>query len=80
MNSPTFVPTGAGYSVGRWEGNELVVDTIGFATNVCDFAKPHTYEFRYYRVPPASEPRTHNCLTGDEDRARFLSSGAVPAR
>ena len=38
--SPNFVPTGAGYSVGRWEGNELVVDTIGFATDVCDSRRP----------------------------------------
>ena len=38
--SPNFVPTGAGYSVGRWEGNELVVDTIGFSTDVCDSRRP----------------------------------------
>jgi hypothetical protein len=40
VKSPNFVPTGAGYSVGRWEGNELVVDTIGFATDVCDSRRP----------------------------------------
>ena len=40
IKNPTFVPTGAGYSVGRWEGNELVVDTIGFATDVCDSRRP----------------------------------------
>lgn len=44
------------------------------------FAKPHTYEFRYYRVPPANEPRTHNCIAGDQERAKFLSSGAVLMR
>ena len=38
--SPTFVPTGAGYSVGRWEGDTLVVDTIGFATDICDSRRP----------------------------------------
>jgi hypothetical protein len=40
VKDPNFVPTGAGYSVGRWEGNELVVDTIGFATDVCDSRRP----------------------------------------
>jgi hypothetical protein len=40
MKSPTFIPTGAGYSVGRWEGRVLVVDTIGFATDVCDSRRP----------------------------------------
>ena len=40
MKNPNFVPTGAGYSVGRWEGNELVVDTIGFASDVCDSRRP----------------------------------------
>ena len=44
------------------------------------FATPHAYEFRYYRVPPANEPRTHNCLAGDQERAKFLSSGAVLMR
>jgi hypothetical protein len=40
VKSPTFVPTGAGYSVGRWDGNELVVETVGFATDVCDSRRP----------------------------------------
>jgi hypothetical protein len=38
--SPTFVPTGTGYSVGRWEGTTLVVETIGFTTDVCDSRRP----------------------------------------
>lgn len=40
MKAPGFVPTGAGYSVGHWEGRELVVETIGFATDVCDSRRP----------------------------------------
>ena len=40
LKNPNFVPTGAGYSVGHWEGNELVVDTIGFSTDVCDSRRP----------------------------------------
>jgi hypothetical protein len=38
--SPTFVPTGTGYSVGHWEGDTLVVETIGFATDICDSRRP----------------------------------------
>ena len=44
------------------------------------FATPHTYELRYYRVPPANEPRSHNCIGGDQERTKFLSSGAVLVR
>ena len=107
-----------GHSIGRWDGDTLVVETIGFndrgitsipgggwrtsgarlterfrllygglvlsATSTWEdpkiFASPHTYEFRYYRVPPANEPRTHNCIAGDQERAKFLSSGAVLMR
>jgi hypothetical protein len=107
-----------GHSIGRWEGDTLVVDTIGFndrgvtaipgggwrtpdshlterirllynglvlsVTSTWEdakvFAAPHTYEFRYYRVPPANEPRTHNCIAGDQERTKFLSSGAVLMR
>jgi hypothetical protein len=107
-----------GHSIGRWEGDTLVVDTIGFndrgltgipgggwrtpdsrlterfrllndglvlsvtATweDAKVFAAPHSYEFRYYRVAPANEPRSHNCLGGDQERARFLSSGATLMR
>jgi len=38
--NPTFVPTGNGYSVGRWEGETLVVETMGFSTDVCDSRRP----------------------------------------
>jgi hypothetical protein len=107
-----------GHSIGKWEGDTLVVETIGFndrgvtsipgggwrnggsklteryrllsgglvlsVTSTWEdpevFAKPHTYELRYYRVPPANEPRTHNCIAGDQERTKFLSSGAVLVR
>lgn len=35
-----FIATGSGYSTGRWEGGALVVETIGFATDVCDSRRP----------------------------------------
>jgi hypothetical protein len=99
-----------GHSIGRWEGETLVVDTIGFSgrgvtrlpgggvrtpnsrlteryrllgngqllsvtftwedSNV--FTKPHTYEFRYYRIPEISDPRIIACNAKDADRAKFL--------
>ena len=36
------------------------------------FAKPHTYEFRYYRAPKTTEARELNCDASDEARAKFL--------
>jgi hypothetical protein len=40
ITSPSFVATGFGHSTGRWEGDTLVVDTIGFAPRVCDSRRP----------------------------------------
>ena len=103
-----------GHSIGKFEGDTLVVETTGFndrgvtsipgggwrtpdsklterwrllygglvlsVTSTWEdaktFAAPHTYEFRYYRVAPANEPRTHNCIAGDQERAKFLSAGS----
>jgi len=99
-----------GHSIGQWEGDTFVVDTVGFNDrgirsipgggvrtpdshlieryrlleggqrlsvtftwedpNV--FQKPHTYEFRYYKVSGINEPRVHNCNPGDAERAKFL--------
>jgi hypothetical protein len=43
-----FVPTGYGHSVGRWEGDTLVVDTVGFSEKFwLDRAgSPHTEHMR----------------------------------
>src|SRR5262245_29693352 len=38
--APSYVPSGFGYSIGRWEGDTLVVDTIGFPSRVCDSRRP----------------------------------------
>jgi hypothetical protein len=40
IKDPSFVASGFGHSIGRWEGGTLVVDTIGFAARVCDSRKP----------------------------------------
>ena len=112
VNPDIFDPTTNGNSIGRWEGDTFVVDTIGIAPdrgitsipgggyktgdshlteryrllnggkqlsvtftwedpNV--FAKPHTYEFRYYRAPKETNARSWSCDPFDEDRAKFLT-------
>ena len=38
--SPSYVPSGFGHSIGHWEGDTLVVDTIGFPPTVCDSRRP----------------------------------------
>ena len=38
--SPDYIPTGLGHSVGHWEGDTLVVDTVGFPPKVCDTRRP----------------------------------------
>jgi hypothetical protein len=40
VKDPAYVPTGFGHSVGRWEGDTLVVDTVGFPPRVCDSRRP----------------------------------------
>jgi len=103
-------PTTNGHSIGHWEGDTIVVDTIGFNDrgvrsipggglrtpnshlteryrlleggqrlsvtftweDAGVFQKPHTYEFRYYRVRQISEPRVFTCNPNDAERAKFL--------
>lgn len=114
VNPDTFDPVSSGHSVGHWENDTLVVDTIGFsdegvlgipgggrrtpAAHLVEryrltnggaklsvtfrwedpgtFAKPHTYEFQYYRAPKGLEMREYDCQASDEDRTKFLT--AVP--
>ena len=37
------------------------------------FAKAHTYEFLYYRLPKGTEARAFECNASDEDRTKFLT-------
>ena len=112
VNPDIFDPTTNGHSIGRWEGDTFVVDTVGFAPDrgitsipgggykTADshlteryrllnggkqlsvtftwedpnvFAKPHTYEFRYYRAPNDTNARNWSCDPFDEDRSKFLT-------
>lgn len=38
--SPAYKPSGSGHSIGRWEGDTLAVDTIGFPAFTCDSRWP----------------------------------------
>jgi hypothetical protein len=105
-----YDPTTNGHSIGHWEGDALIVDTIGFndrgAASIPGggfrtpdshlieryrllnggrrlavtftwedakvFQKPHTYEFRYYKIRDVGEPRMFGCDANDAERARFL--------
>jgi hypothetical protein len=110
VNPETFDPVSNGHSIGHWDGEALVVDTVGFSNEGITripgggrrttdshlierfrlveggnrlsvtftwedpkvFAKPHSYEFRYYRSPKNAEAREFDCNANDEDRAKFL--------
>jgi len=40
VKAPSYVPSGFGHSIGHWEGDTLVVDTVGFPPRVCDSRRP----------------------------------------
>lgn len=111
VNPDIFDPVSNGHSIGHWEGDTLVVDTVGFSSEGITsipgggrrtpgshlveryrlveggarlsvvstwedpkvFAKPHTYEFRYYRAPKGAEAREFDCNASNEERAKFLT-------
>jgi hypothetical protein len=118
VSEEIFDPTTYGDSVARWQGDTLMVDTVGFHTDrgiaaipgggfrtatsrlveryrllengavlsVTStwtdpnmFQAPHTYEFRYHRLPSDYEPRPWlPCDPYNEGRAQFLE-GPLPA-
>lgn len=45
IKSPDFVPSAMGHAIGRWEGDTLVAELIGFPAKSCDSRYPN------YRVP-----------------------------
>jgi hypothetical protein len=116
VSADIYDPTTNGDSIASWEGDTLVVDTVGFHatrgittipgggfktdkshlveryrlvengevlsvtftwTDPTVFAAPHTYEFRYRRLPATYEPvSTPPCDPYDETRAQFLGDPA----
>ena len=113
-----YDPSTLGDSIARWEGETLVVDTVGFHqshgitaipgggyrtekshlverytlvengtmlsvtstwTDKTVFAAPHTYEFRYYRLPAGYESRASlPCDPYNQTRAAFLDTPLGP--
>jgi hypothetical protein len=113
-----FDPATNGDSIARWDGDTLVVDTVGFHerngilmipgggyrtptsrlveryrllengavlsvtftwTDPNMYQAPHTYEYRYYRLPAYYEPLPPSpCDPYNESRAAFLE-GRAPA-
>jgi hypothetical protein len=114
-----FDPSTSGDSMARWEGDALIVDTIGFANDrgirslpgggyrtentrlvekyrLLDngntlavtftwidpkvFRTPHSYEYRYTRMPSSYEPQPPaGCNPYDEARVKFLEGPVVAA-
>jgi len=106
----TFDPQVVGHSTAKWQGDTLVVDTIGFSDkgmlaipgggwrtetshlveryrlldggrllsitftweDPAVFEKPHTYEFRYNRLPEGTSAHTYRCDASDRSRADFI--------
>lgn len=117
-NSDTFDSTRNGFSIGKWEGDTLIVETEGFSGNgytsipgggfrtetshlaeryhLVDggkelevtftwtdpkvFAKPHTYAFRYFRVPRGFNAAESFCDSNDQERAEFLTKPPLPVK
>ena len=40
IGSADYISSGFGHSIGHWEGDTLVIDTIGFPARVCDSRRP----------------------------------------
>jgi hypothetical protein len=119
ISSDIFDPATNGDSIARWDGDTLVVDTVGFHgergitaipgggfrtessrlveryrllkngavlsvtftwTDPKVFRAPHTYEFRYNRLPASYEARVWApCDPYDAERAAFLEGPKAAA-
>ncbi len=76
LDDPTF----AGYSVGHWEGDTLVVDTVAMREDtLLDLFSPHSDQFtvqRAHQIHVAWHPRGSDYGHGSESAARTLHPGS----
>lgn len=68
VKSRSYIPTGTGHSIARWEGKTLVVDTVGFAPKVCDT------RFPIMRTPGGGLAKDTTHL---EERIELLENGEI---
>jgi hypothetical protein len=68
VKSKNYKPTGTGHSIARWEGNMLVVDTVGFAPRTCDS------RFPIMRTPGGGLAKETTHL---EERIQLLDNGEM---
>jgi hypothetical protein len=68
VKSKNYKPTGTGHSIARWEGNTLVVDTVGFAPRTCDS------RFPIMRTPGGGLAKETTHL---EERIQLLDNGEM---
>jgi hypothetical protein len=65
-STPGYAPSGVGDSIGHWEGDTLVVDTVGFAAKTCDTRWP------VMRVPGGGRAKDTTHLT---EQYKLVSGG-----
>jgi hypothetical protein len=67
---PQIAPSRAGHSIGRWEGDTLVVDTIGFLPGSLAGSLPHSSKLHVverFTLNPATFELTRDIVADDVD-------------
>ena len=82
--SPAYKATGNGHSTGRWQGDTLLVDTVGFPAKMCDTrwrimrvtgggrAKETTHLTQRVRLTDAEHAADHVYVGRSDDLSRTL--------
>lgn len=68
VKNRNYRPAGTGHSIGRWDGDVLIIDTVGFAPRVCDT------RFPIMRTPGGGLAKDTTHL---EERMQLLENGSV---
>src|SRR5688572_25887158 len=67
---PTIAPSRAGHSIGRWDGDTLVVDTVGFAPGTLAGSLPHSSKLHVierFTLNPATLELTRDIVAEDPE-------------